>query len=178
MILFGIECQVSEGHVGVDVVVSVDGDPLDVPVEVLERREHGAGELVKDPHEDHHVVLPLTVQPLPVLEPEVVGQRVKSDHGDVLCVTPLDEALDGMGGGRYGNAGLPDLDRLVEHHGVLEELSSNDEERSLRLLDDGPYDLGVVGLRHLRPRDLGHLKGHSILGSVDCHLYRLLTSSS
>lgn len=48
VVVVRIEGHVSKGHIGIDVIVAVNGYALYVAVEVLESREHGVGELVED----------------------------------------------------------------------------------------------------------------------------------
>src|SRR5690606_6353294 len=94
------------------------------------------------------------------------------------------KALDAMRRGGDGNSHLSHLNHLIEHHGIVEELCSYHEQRPLRLSDDRADYLRQIGLRHLWPRDLSHLKGNGILGGVNallnfcCHFYLLLVLTS
>src|SRR5512137_1137152 len=128
MVVVRIKRQVSKGHVRIDMVVAVDGYSLDVPVEVLQSGEHGVCELVEDAHEYHGIILAFPVQALPVREAEVSGQGMQTNLVDVGHVSSIDKTFHGMrrGGNRYSS--LADLDHLVEHHWVIKELCSYNQQ--------------------------------------------------
>jgi len=105
---------------------------------------------------------------------------MQADLVYLVQIAPIHKALYGMRRGGNGNSHLSHLNHLVEHYWIIEELCSYHEQRPVSLLDDRADDLRHIGLCHLRPGDLGHLKGNGIPGGVDtllnvcCHFYLLL----